>query len=178
MPIAIQLPPREDQTAFNLRRWEEILADPELARLEQRIETDRHGHIIMTPPPGPPHGTRQFSIAKRLDCLLGGRVVTECPVTTSDGVKAADVGWFSEDRFGRAFDRRCFLEAPEICVEVLSPNNTDLEMAEKKALYFEAGAGEVWLCDEEGNMSFFTSPDGAATERSAHCPDFPVSIPL
>ncbi len=178
MPLAIQLPPRADQTAFNLRRWEEILADPELARLGQRIETDRHGHIIMTPPPGPPHGTRQFKIAKQLDLLLGGRVVTECPVTTSDGVKAADVGWFSEERFQQAFDQRCFLEAPEICVEILSPSNTGSEMEEKKALYFEAGAKEVWFCDEDGNMAFFTSPDVPVPGPSLHCPDFPAAIRL
>lgn len=38
----------------------------------------------------------------------------------------------------------CLTMAPEICVEVISPENTCAEMAETKALYFAAGAGEFW----------------------------------
>jgi hypothetical protein len=30
--------------------------------------------------------------------------------------------------------------APEICVEIISPSNTESEIQEKQALYFEAGA--------------------------------------
>jgi hypothetical protein len=56
MPLAIQLHPFERQTAFNLERWRELLADRDLARLPHRIETDRHGHILMGPPPAPKTG--------------------------------------------------------------------------------------------------------------------------
>src|SRR5687767_11840329 len=31
--LVIQLPARPDQTEFNLRRWEELLDDPDLARI-------------------------------------------------------------------------------------------------------------------------------------------------
>jgi len=174
MSLAIQLPAREDQMEFNLRIWEQLLADPELAKVEGRIETDRHGHIIMIPPPGPPHGSRQADISYHLRVLLGGRVVTECPISTSDGVKAADVAWFSDVRYARAFDRRCFLEAPEICVEVISPSNTAAEMDEKMALYFDAGATEVWFCEGDGTMRFNDS--SGSLERSVLCPDFPSVI--
>ena len=58
--LTIQLPVQKDQTAFNLRRWAEVLADPELARFVGRIETDRHGKIIMGPPPSFAHGRYQF----------------------------------------------------------------------------------------------------------------------
>jgi Uma2 family endonuclease len=172
--LAIQLPPREDQMEFNLRIWEQLLADPELAKVEGRIETDRHGRIIMTPPAGPPHGDLQFSIGYELKVRLGGRPITECPISTSDGVRAADVGWFSDLRYARAFDKRCYLEAPEICVEVISPSNTRAEMEEKAALYFDAGATEVWFCEEDGSMRYF-GPQGAL-ENSLLCPDFPAMI--
>ena len=36
--------------------------------------------------------------------------------------------------------------APEICIEVLSLSNSPAEMNEKRDLYFEAGAHEVWIC--------------------------------
>src|SRR5262249_37436002 len=49
--LTLELPPRTTQRAFNLRRWAELLADRDLVRIEGRIETDRHGHIIVSPPP-------------------------------------------------------------------------------------------------------------------------------
>ena len=58
------------QTAFNLRRWSELLRDPELARFEGRVETDRHGHIVMSPPPAASHGSYQFRIGALLDRLM------------------------------------------------------------------------------------------------------------
>ena len=63
--------------------------------------------------------------------------------------------------------------APEICVEVLSPSNTNEEMAEKSALYFEAGAHEVWLCGLDGKIAFYT-PEPSA--QSAICSEFPSQI--
>jgi len=50
--LTLELPAREKQTPFNLSRWTELLADRELAKVEGRIETDRYGRIIMSPPSG------------------------------------------------------------------------------------------------------------------------------
>jgi hypothetical protein len=44
--------------------------------------------------------------------------------------------------------------APEICVEVLSPSNSAAEINEKLALYFDAGATEVWICNLDGPCPF------------------------
>src|SRR2546429_226719 len=97
--MTLELPAQKKQTPFNLRRWAELLANRELAKVEGRIETDRHGHIIMSPPPAPGHGSFQSEIAYLLrDLLAHGRVMTECPISTADGVKAADVAWASPER--------------------------------------------------------------------------------
>jgi len=45
--------------------------------------------------------------------------------------------------------------APELCVEIWSLDNSDKEMQEKKALYFEKGATEAWFCDTDGKTQFF-----------------------
>ena len=45
--------------------------------------------------------------------------------------------------------------APEVCVEVLSHTNTVDEIDTKKVLYFECGALEVWVCDQQGQLQFF-----------------------
>src|SRR6266567_3849994 len=154
--LTLELPPHKAQRAFNLRRWAELLADPELAKFAGRVETDRHGHIIMTPPPAPDHGSFQARIASLLDRhMTNGRVLTECPVSTADGVKAADVAWASPTLMRGLGRQVCFSRAPEICVEVMSPSNAEAEIQEKMALYFDAGAKEVWICAESGTMSFF-----------------------
>src|SRR5688572_11521289 len=120
--LTLELPPHRKLTAFNLRRWAELLADRELARFEGRVETDRHGHIIMSPPPAPSHGSFQSEIAYLLRRLMDeGRVITECPISTADGVKAADVAWASPTLMLELGRRVCFPRAPEICVEVISP---------------------------------------------------------
>ncbi len=175
MSLAIQLPPRADQQEFNLRVWQRMLDDPALAKIEGRLETDRHGHILMSPPPSRQHGSRQFAIARMLDRLMGEHVQTESPVSTSDGVRAADITWASSSRLRKSGASPLFLQAPEICVEVLSPSNTAAEMAEKMALYFDAGADEVWLCETEGTLRFHT-PAGPIA-HSVLCPDFPDRVP-
>src|SRR6266436_2649243 len=175
--LTLELPSHKTQTAFNLQRWSELLADPELAKVEGRIETDRHGHIIMSPPPAPSHGSFQSVIAHLLLTLLpNGRVLSECPVSTADGVKAADVAWASPECMRELGNRVCFPRAPEICVEVLSPSNTKAEIDEKKLLYFDAGAKEVWVCAKSGALSFFSPEALASTGASRLCPQFPKRI--
>lgn len=177
--LTLELPPQKTQTAFNLRRWAELLADRELAKVEGRIETDRHGHIIMSPPPAPNHGSFQLEIGRLLWALLPeGRVLTECPISTADGVKAADVAWASPDRMEELGEQVCFPTAPEICVEVMSPSNTEPEIREKMALYFDAGAKEVWRCAKNGAMSFFTPGPFRPMRASKICPNFPQQIQL
>jgi Uma2 family endonuclease len=177
MPLTIQLQPSENQATFNLKRWQELLADPELARLPYRIETDRHGHIIMSPPPAPAHGKKQNRIGTLLEQLLpNGHVITECPVSTPDGVKAIDVAWLAPERGQEAHNETCVTRAPEICVEILSPSNTSPEIEEKIVLYFEAGAGEVWICERDGTLKFYFSTSPAIREYSEICPQFPSRI--
>lgn len=177
--LTIELPQQKAQTAFNLRRWAELLTDRDLARVEGRIETDRHGHILMSPPPAPSHGSYQSEIAYLLRSLMPrGRVLTECPISTADGVKAADVAWASPDTMRVLGTRVCFPSAPEICVEVLSPGNTEAEMREKMALYFDAGAKEVWICSPSGAVGFHGPQAGQRLERSQLCPKFPTRIKL
>jgi Uma2 family endonuclease len=166
-----------DQHAFNLTRWDEICHDPVLRKVDHRIETDRFGHILMTVPPGFDHGERQVDIVKALDRLLDeGRAVTECPISTSDGVKAADVVWISKERRARAVRKNVLIEAPEICVEILSPTNTRQEIEHKKGLYFESGADEVWICDLQGHMIFFLKHAPETPGPSHLCPRFPDKL--
>ena len=177
--LTIELPPQREQTAFNLKRWAELLADPEMRKIEGRIETDRHGHILMSPPAAANHGGYQAEMAFLLNNLMRrGRVHTECPISTADGVRIADVAWASKDGVRKLGALIIFPTAPEICVEVLSPDNSKAEMREKAALYFNAGAREVWHCSRTGQMTFFAAGEASPLTRSRLRPDFPAQIQL
>ncbi len=173
--LEIEIP--ADYHRFNLERWTEIMANEELARFQGKVESYRHGQILMMPPASGVHSTRQSRIFRIFLEQLGGEPLAECPVSTMNGVRAVDVGWYSHERFAEVRDQMVFQRAPEVCVEVRSPSNTDREMNEKKVLYFEAGAEEVWMCSEEGDMEFFGKSDpGHRLERSTISPDFPLRI--
>lgn len=182
MPTAApEIPPITDQTAFNLQRWAKLCADPFYASLDHRIETDSHGQIIMSPPPAFDHSDRQGEV---LELLLryappGGKARPEAPVSTSGGVKAVDVIWISHERLGRSVKNDLLTMAPEICVEILSPSNTRAEIDEKRRLYFESDASEVWICGLDRSMRFFFAddPEGDVHVRSRLCPDFPQHLP-
>ena len=172
----VGLPEITNIHSFNAERWDELLDDTFLATLDQRIATDRYGHIVMIPPPGFGHSRLQGRITKLLDRLMtaSGEAQPECPLSTSEGVKGVDIVWISDERASRALQGNLLVEAPEICIEVLSPKNTKAEIEEKQRLYFEAGATEVWICDGQGIISFYL-PDGEM-ENSELCPDFPSQI--
>jgi Uma2 family endonuclease len=170
MPLTIELPERDSLTEFNLRRWDELLADPQWHRVPGRIETNRHGQVLANPFASNFHGGIQSDIVQHLARHIAvGRVITECAVSTSDGVKIADVAWVSAERFEKV--------RPEICVEILSPSNTKREIREKTALYLEAGAKEVWICNSDGMMTF-QAANGKSPKHSRLCPNFPTHIPL
>lgn len=174
--LTLEVRPREEQTAFNLRRWEEVLADPDLIKIPGRVETDRHGRIIMSPPPAPRHGRFQGIIVALLTKLMpNGEVLPECPVSTADGVRGVDVAWASPQRWKDLGNRACFTEAPEICVEVISPSNSEEEIREKMRLYFDAGADEVWICGIFSKMNFFVV-GSKMLESSVLCPQFPKEL--
>ena len=135
--------------------WQEACNHPSLKDLPFKIELDETGKIIMCPVKFD-HSLFQGEIIFLLRTLLShGKTVVECAIKTRKGTKAADVAWLSFERLKLARGQTELEIAPEICIEVLSASNTEQEMTEKRALYFEAGAKEVWLCSENGQMRFF-----------------------
>jgi len=157
--------------------WEEICEDKVLATLPYRIESDRWGNIVMSPPPRSRHGEYQSEISGILrEQLSEGRTLTECPILTEEGVKAADVAWVSHERRASRLNDPVYLIAPEICVEVMSPSNSFEELQERRRLFFEKGAVEFWLCGLGGEMSFFDA--GGSIKRSTLCPAFPLKVEL
>jgi Uma2 family endonuclease len=177
MALYLKLPEVTDQHAFNQRRWDELLESGEMGLYEtQRVETDRYGHLVLSPWAIARHGIYQSEAVGLLARLqAGGRTITECPVSTSDGVKLVDAAWMSRERFELMREFKVFEMAPEICIEVLSPSNTRAEMEEKRDLYFEIGCLEFWTVGATGKARFF-DPQNGEVPASVLCPDFPVQL--
>ncbi len=156
--------------------WQEVCSHPDLQDLPFKIELDEHGKIVMTPVKVA-HSALQGEIEFILRTQLPeGRTLPECAIHTSKGTKVADVAWVSKQRFKLIKDEVECSVAPEICIEVVSEGNSAREMEEKTALYLEAGALEVWICQETGEMSFFDRSGERETSKSV--PEFPARIEL
>lgn len=158
-----------------LMTWNDICADPALRDLPYKIETNRWGQIVMSPAKHW-HSRRQSRIHELLSDLKDeGYLLVEAAVQTRQGVKVADVAWAS-DAFDQVHEHdETLTAAPELCVEVLSDSNSPEAMREKAALYFSHGAREVWTCDDDGRVCFYTAPF-TEMEFSALFPGFPKQI--
>ena len=159
--------------------WEQMCDDPNLRDLPYKIEQDRYGRIVMSPPPKADHSWHQGEIARRLGALLPDwAILVECGLDTPEGVKVPDVAAMTRDRLRRHRGAASLPEAPEICVEVLSWSNSAEEMAEKRRLYAGQGCREFWTCSEQGDVMFFDAAAGQRLEKSAICPRFPALVRL
>jgi Uma2 family endonuclease len=161
-------------------RWQDVVADPNLRDLPYKIETNEWGQIVMTPTRNR-HGARQFRVAALLDSLMQqdgrkGTTVTESAIQTGKGTKVADIAWYSAERWLIVEDEYDASIAPEICIEVLSPGNSAGEIDEKKELYFAAGALEVWVCNSDNSITFYSRSGKLA--KSKLVPDFPTVLSI
>lgn len=89
---------------------------------------------------------------------------------------AANHAWVSEEKFEKIKYETDSPIAPEICVEVLSDSNTEDEIREKRKLYFEKGAEEVWTCSRDGEIIFFDQK--GKLKRSLLVAEFPNKIDI
>ena len=111
------------------------------------------GKVVCMPPPGTSHGkwalrvaadVERFSTEHRLGEVVGeaGFRLAKDPDTVR-GVDAAFISY--EQLAGRELPESGYLDgAPTLAVEVISPSNTERDVAEKIAEYFGAGAQRVW----------------------------------
>ncbi len=154
--------------------WQEVIAHPGLQNLPFKIELNERGQIIMSPVK-----LRHSAFQGRFSFLLqtmrpDGIAVAECAVWTRKGTKVAAVAWFSDELWAQVKSETEASIAPELCIEVFSKSNTQAEMREKRKLYFEQGAQEVWLCNEQGRVEFYDAQGKRKVSRLF--PDFPTQV--
>ena len=137
-------------------QWSEVIDNPYFKDLPFKIELNRYGQILMSPASNQ-HGNLEYRVGRALE--LGcpdGEIIIECSIQTSDGVKVADVAWASAAFIKQYGYSTPYPQAPEICVEIISPSNSDEEMCIKIEHYLARGAREVWLVDANAKVRFFS----------------------
>ena len=154
--------------------WQQLCEDKTLHDLPYKIELNNQGQVIMSPA-GVRHVFLQAEIIRLLNnSMKTGKIVPEFPVETTDGVKVTDVAWLTNEHSDAVKNNISSAFSPAICVEVLSLSNSANEMEHKKALYFDKGAEEFWLCDQDGVISFYDKNGQLAHSKLAL--DFPLKI--
>lgn len=79
-----------------------------------------------------------------------GSVVTETGFLLArdpDTVRAPDVAFISRERLARPRPKGYFEGAPDVAIEVISPNDTDLEVQGRIEEWLAVGSKSVWIVD-------------------------------
>jgi len=155
-------------------RWDEIASDPLLSELPYKVETNNRGQLILSPHKAAHADAQGDIIALLSEYAEGGRARPEFPIVTSKGTKVIDVVWITSDRrekMEETGDPPTL--APEVCIEVLSESNDWDEMTEKRTLYRDAGAEEVWIVTEGRQVRVFADEE---LNSSTLIPDFPAQL--
>jgi Uma2 family endonuclease len=129
-----------------------MLRDPMLADIPGKLELTEKGAIELSPTSTRHSILQAFVTAELQRARPEGITFTECALETDVGVRVPDVAWASPDFMSRYGTMSPLPRAPELCVEVLSPSNSEPEMQAKTAAYLAAGAVEVWLVAEDGTV--------------------------
>lgn len=138
--------------------WQEICADPSLRDVPYKIELNDWGQIVMRPMAN----LRGFLCGMLVDEVnrksrQDGVAICSCPIATGrGGVLVADLAWASDEFLGRHRDEEVVYSlAPELCVDIMSPPGVASEWVAKRGALLARGAQEVWMCDEQGILSFY-----------------------
>lgn len=152
--------------------WHDMLEDPTLQDLPHKIELNAWGKVEMSPASNR-HSRLQIDLGSEFKRqLTNGIAFGECSILTKIGIRCPDVAWASADFIRDFGEITPFQRAPEICVEIISPSNTQAELKEKTAAYLAAGAREVWLVSEDGTIRYMDA--SGEKPKSA----FPITVTL
>jgi Uma2 family endonuclease len=160
---------------------------------DKRSELVR-GRLVVREPAGFAHGVVASRIGERVaefvrTHALGVVVAAETGFTLArdpDTVRAPDVGFIRADRVPNPLPRGYAPMAPDLVVEVLSPDDRPGEVLAKVADWLRAGTRLIWVVDpirrvarvyrEDGTESFVAG-DGALDGEDA-LPGFTLPLAL
>lgn len=126
-----------------------------------------NGRIVPLPPTGCDHGFVEARLVSRLmtyaESSGRGEVMSgEAGIyirRNPDTVRAPDAAFISNERLVKRNSSSYLDIAPELVVEVLSPDDRWSEVTEKIQDYFDAGVARVWIVDPKARkLHAYRSP--------------------
>jgi len=114
-----------------------------------------NGRIVMSPPPGYPHGEAASAIQRFLAPFVHARQLGRTFVhqgfrLPSGDTLDPDAAFVSNERWHKApepQEGKPLRVVPDVAFEVLSRSNASYDRGEKKAAYAASGVREYWLVD-------------------------------
>jgi Uma2 family endonuclease len=136
-------------TATRLLTADEFLRLPSTEGKQELVQ----GEVVEKAPVGGEHGRLQVDVGAPMGQVAkqtgSGFVVVETGFRLfldPDTVRAPDIAFIAAGRLPSGRLPRGFIDgAPDIAVEVVSPDDTAAEIAEKVTEYLDAGAKRVWV---------------------------------
>lgn len=149
-PIAVPSKPRARRIT-----GEELLAMGDIGPCELV-----DGRIVNMVPTGNEHGIIEANLARHLGNFVAERKLGwvsggEVGVYTRrrpDSVRGADLVFMSRVRSGSRPNRGFLTVAPDLIVEVMSPDDRWRDIREKLIEYFTVGVDRVWLVDPDRRL--------------------------
>jgi len=136
------------------------------ARRDKLCELVR-GELVMTTPAGFRRGRiactvagllRAFVVSHDLGVVTGAETGFHI-ASDPDTVRAPDVAFVSHRRMPEREPIGFFPGAPDLAVEVVSPNDTASAVLAKAQDWLDAGCGAVWVVDPQtGTVTVYQSP--------------------
>lgn len=120
------------------------------------------GRVVFMSPTGGEHGHLELELGRLLgnfvaERRLGWVMTGEVGVYTRrgpDSVRGADVAFVSRARLGARPGRRFLSVAPELVVEILSPDDRPGDIRAKITEYFGIGVDRVWIVEPRNRVVF------------------------
>ena len=147
-----------------------LITGDELARMPDHDLCELiDGRIVPMSPTNPEHGrieanigalVRSFVSTKHLGVVMTGEVGIFTK-RRPDRVRGTDVAFISHERYQRRNKTRGFLDvAPELVVEILSPENAHIDMRQKVEEYLKSGVRLVLVVDPDAQTIAAHRPNG------------------
>lgn len=143
-----------DTTYQNLT--DTLITGQELAKMDDigRCELVE-GRIVKMSPTGWRHGKYEYRIGNELGAFVDDRDLGEVLVgevglytrRNPDTVRGADVIYISKERLAEVKSASFLDVAPELIVEIMSPDDRWMNVKQKLKEYFSIGVTLVWIVD-------------------------------
>lgn len=112
------------------------------------------GQVVEMAPPGYTHGSYASRLARWIGTFAEKNQLGETVVESGfliernpDTVRSADVAFITRERNDAGWTEKFFKGAPDLAIEVVSPDDRFSEVLEKAAQWQRAGSRSVWVVD-------------------------------